>query len=202
MRSVSCLADAPADFGNEVAFVGRSNAGKSSAINKITGVAGLARVSKTPGRTQQLVYFEVEPDRRLVDLPGYGFADVPDSVRQEWGAMLDEYFSERESLRGLMLIVDARRGIVDLDRNMIDWCARSDIPVYMLLTKADKLGREQMHKVLRATKEEVGDSVQLFSAVTGEGVAAAVGRVMFWLNTKFKKEDPGTEGADTRGQEQ
>lgn len=196
MRSVSRLADAPADFGTEVAFVGRSNAGKSSAINAITGVARLARVSKTPGRTQQMVFFQTQPDRRLVDLPGYGFADVPAAVQREWSGMLEDYFSARESLRGLVLVVDVRRGVADLDRQMIQWCARYDVPVRVLLSKCDKLGREQMHKVLRATREEFkrqpgAIDAQLFSAVTGEGVAAAQRCIVQWLS---QKEGPGTEG--------
>jgi GTP-binding protein len=173
----------PPDEGAEVAFVGRSNSGKSSAINRLTGHSRLARVSKTPGRTQLINFFELGDGRRLVDLPGYGFARVPDSVRREWRGLVDSYFSARESLAGLMLTVDIRRGLNDQDEAMIRWAADIRCPVTILLTKADKLSRGagtgKCHEVRRAASAEV--EVIRFSATDGTGVEAARARLAEWL---------------------
>lgn len=164
-----------ADEGREVAVAGRSNAGKSSAINVIVGRRSFARTSKTPGRTQLVNFFRLRDGQRLVDLPGYGFAKVSDETRRHWGRLLDRYFDGRSSLGGLMLIVDVRRGLADYDRQMLDFAASMDLPVHVLLTKADKLKRGQAARALREVRGDLADaaSVQLFSALTREGVEEA-----------------------------
>ncbi len=172
------------DVGREVAFAGRSNAGKSTAINAITQRSGLARVSRTPGRTQLINFFETAPDRRLVDLPGYGFAKVPQSVRLKWLELLQHYFEVRESLLGLVLIVDSRRGLGAQDAAMLEWALARGRQAHVLLTKADKLNRQQGQKVLRETRAACADAavtVQLFSARAREGVEEARERVESWL---------------------
>lgn len=188
----------PPDQGAEVAFAGRSNAGKSSAINALTGQAGLARISKTPGRTQQLVVFTLDAQRRLVDLPGYGYAEVPEALRAHWGGTLARYFLERASLRGLLIAMDIRHPLRDYDRMMLDLAGSRRLPVHVLLTKADKLGRGQgaqtLATVRRALAEREGDvSVQLLSSTTGDGVPAARGVVAGWL---AKRQD---DAADALG---
>jgi GTP-binding protein len=172
-------ANRPAQFlpdqGREVAFAGRSNAGKSSAINAITGRRGLARTSKTPGRTQLINFFGLDGDRRLVDLPGYGFAKVPDAVRRHWRHLMEAYFSGREALTGLFVIMDCRRPLTDVDRQMLAFAGQVACPVHVLLTKADKLSRGKAAAALQATRRALGDtaSVQLFSAPGGQGVEEA-----------------------------
>ena len=166
------------DTGAEVAFAGRSNAGKSSAINAIVNRRQFARTSKTPGRTQLVNFFSLGDDCRLVDLPGYGFARVAESMRAHWGRLLTEYFRSRQSLRGLVLVVDVRRGLTDFDAQMMAFADDVALPVHILLTKADKLKRGQAANMLQATRKAVGDraSVQLFSALkrTGTDEARAV----------------------------
>jgi GTP-binding protein len=164
----------PDDSGREVAFVGRSNSGKSSAINRITGQSGLARVSKTPGRTQLVNFFELGSGQRLVDLPGYGFARVPDAVRAEWRGLVDAYFRARQSLAGLFLTVDIRRGLNDGDRQMLAWAAEIECPVVVLLTKSDKLSRGAgTNRSLEVERELAGlAEVVCFSAPKGTGVEA------------------------------
>ena len=163
------------DFGAEVAFAGRSNAGKSSAINAITGRRGLARTSKVPGRTQLVNFFQLEEGKRLVDLPGYGYAKVPDAVRSHWRSLMEEYFQGRESLKGMMLIMDARRPLLDFDRQMLEWAGACGVAVHALLTKADKLSKGAAANQLRMAERELGVrvSVQLFSATKGIGLGAA-----------------------------
>jgi GTP-binding protein len=172
-------ANAPAQFvpdeGREVAFAGRSNSGKSSAINVIVQRRDLARTSKTPGRTQLINFFELDPALRLVDLPGYGFAKVPRPMQDHWRGLLTAYFRDRGSLAGLFVIVDARRGLRDTDWQMMGFVETRGCPVHVLLTKADKLGRGEATQVLRETRAAVGTraSVQLFSAQDGQGLDAA-----------------------------
>ncbi|MBM4195596.1 MAG: YihA family ribosome biogenesis GTP-binding protein [Gammaproteobacteria bacterium] len=163
------------DAGVEIAFAGRSNAGKSSAINAITGRRQLARTSRTPGRTQLINFFHLAEGRRLVDLPGYGFAQVPDKVRDSWQRLMETYFEERKSLRGLLLAVDSRRGLGAMDLQMLDWTGSLGRPAHVLLTKSDKLSRSEAASVLREATAacEGRASVQLFSAETGDGVVAA-----------------------------
>ncbi|HEY6481944.1 MAG TPA: ribosome biogenesis GTP-binding protein YihA/YsxC [Steroidobacteraceae bacterium] len=171
----------PADCGAEVAFVGRSNAGKSSAINAITQRHGLARTSKTPGRTRLLNFFELGSLQRLVDLPGYGYASGPQDERRTWQPLIDA-LRRRESLRGLFVIVDARRGITEGDEVLLGW-AGIDLPVHVLLSKADKLNRSESNQALRTAAEVLEEraTVQLFSAVAGTGVDEAQRTLGRWL---------------------
>ncbi|MEJ2522565.1 MAG: ribosome biogenesis GTP-binding protein YihA/YsxC [Gammaproteobacteria bacterium] len=166
-----------ADEGREVAFAGRSNAGKSSAINAILGRRGLARTSKTPGRTQLVNFFSVGPGKRITDLPGYGYARVPPDVRRHWGELMDAYFRQRRSLAGLFLVMDIRHPLTEFDQQMLAWAEAADCPVRVLLTKCDKVSRGKgtatRHSVVRALGGGAG--VQLFSALRGVGVDEARG---------------------------
>jgi GTP-binding protein len=174
------------DTGREIAFAGRSNAGKSSAINAVTERTGLARVSRTPGRTQLINFFELEPERRLVDLPGYGFAKVPEDVRRRWLKLMEHYFNVRESLVGLVLIVDSRRGLGPQDAGMLEWVLARDRRAHVLLTKSDKLNRREADRVLRETRQACSDTavtVQLFSAHAREGLAEARAVMDSWLES-------------------
>lgn len=164
-----------ADDGTEVAVAGRSNAGKSSAINVIVNRRQFARTSKTPGRTQLVNFFSLRDGQRLVDLPGYGFARVSDAMREHWGELLSEYFQTRQSLKGLLMIVDIRRQLQDYDRQMMAFAGEVDLPVHILLTKADKLKRGQAANALLQVKKEVGaqGTVQQFSALNRKGETEA-----------------------------
>lgn len=173
-------ANAPGQFlpdtGAEVAFAGRSNSGKSSAINVIVNRRQFARTSKTPGRTQLVNFFVLRGDeQRLVDLPGYGFARVSEATRQHWGKLLTDYFEQRQSLTGLFLIVDIRRQLSAFDRQMLKFAESVDTPLHILLTKADKLKRGQASRALLQVRQEIGEraGVQLFSALTRQGVDEA-----------------------------
>jgi len=164
------------DEGAEVAFAGRSNAGKSSAINVIVGRRDLARTSKTPGRTQLINFFDLASDQRLVDLPGYGYARVSEEMREHWRELLADYFNRRSSLAGLMVVVDSRRGIGDLDRQMLGWGGALGCRLHVLLTKADKFSRREAAATLAAAEGELRDlrvTVQLFSATSRLGLEAA-----------------------------
>jgi len=174
------------DLGREIAFAGRSNSGKSTAINAITQRSGLARVSRTPGRTQLINFFEVAPERRLVDLPGYGYAKVPERVRVHWLQLMEHYFNVRESLVGLILIVDSRRGLGAQDAGMLEWVLARDRFAHVLLTKADKLNRRDGQRVLRETAAACSDtsvSVQLFSAHAKQGFDEAREVMDRWMNS-------------------
>ncbi len=174
-----------ADQGVEVAFAGRSNAGKSSAINAILNRRDLARTSKTPGRTQLVNFFHLAPGERLVDLPGYGFARVPPAVQAHWRALLETYFERRGSLRGLFLLMDIRRETTELDLQMLAWCRALGRPVHVLLAKADKVNRAEAAAALVAARNAVASAgaLQLFSARTGEGVSAARARLREMLES-------------------
>lgn len=184
LTSVASGTALPPDGGAEVAFVGRSNAGKSSAINTIVNRRQFARTSKTPGRTQLINFFELEPGRRLVDLPGYGFARVAESVRSGWDALIGGYLAERRSLRGLFVIVDVRRGLTDGDHQVIEFAQRYDLALHVLLSKSDKLKRGPALAALAAARGRLaGDAgVQLFSALKRSGVEEARGRLDGWLS--------------------
>jgi GTP-binding protein len=179
----------PADDGWEVAIAGRSNAGKSSAINLITGVRGLARVSKTPGRTREINFFQVDSRRRLVDLPGYGYARVPPPMRRAWQGLIEDYFARRRSLRGVIVVMDCRHPLTEFDRQMLLWCGHAQLPVHLLLTKADKLSRGAaaavLHKVRNRLAHEdqsdAGATAQLFSALKRMGVAEAQELLAKWM---------------------
>jgi GTP-binding protein len=179
--SAAAPAQFPPDVGAEVAFVGRSNAGKSSAINAITHRQALARTSKTPGRTQLLNFFTLYPGARLVDLPGYGYADVPAAQRRTWPPLI-EALRERVSLRGLFVIVDARRGLKPGDADLLAWAAPAQ-RVHVLLSKADKLNKGAGAAALKAAREQLGEraTVQLFSALKGTGVREAEDTLEGWL---------------------
>ena len=181
LTSVAAPAQFPADLGAEVAFAGRSNAGKSSAINAITQRRGLARTSKTPGRTRLLNYFELAPARRLVDLPGYGYASVAAAERGAWLPLL-ESLRARASLKGLFVIVDARRGLTEGDEGLFEW-AQGVHRLHVLLSKADKLNRGESAAVLRATSTRLAGrgTVQLFSALRGIGLHEAQDTLASWL---------------------
>ena len=185
LKSAASPADFPADTGREVAFVGRSNSGKSTALNVVTGARKLARVSKTPGRTQLLNFFSLGDGRRLVDLPGYGFARVAPEVQARWEKALEAYLSRRESLAGLVVTMDIRRGMTRLDEQLLRWLqSRRELPVAVLLTKADKLSRTAGAAQERALGAALGPDVRLarFSAVTGDGVDAAKAWIEAWLS--------------------
>jgi len=189
-KSVPNPEQAPHDLGQEVAFAGRSNAGKSSALNRLTCQKSLARISKTPGRTQHLVFFRLDDERRLVDLPGYGYAKVPDRVKREWGLSLEKYLQERQSLQGLILLMDVRHPLTDFDQQMLKWCLHSDMPVHILLTKADKLKRGAAQNTLLSVKRELAElanvSVQLFSSLKGTGLEEAQSVLDRWLDFPAK----------------
>jgi len=171
IKSANALEQFVPDEGVEVAVAGRSNAGKSSAINVIVNRRQFARTSKTPGRTQLVNFFSLRDGQRLVDLPGYGFAQVSTAVRAHWGELLSDYFKARESLRGLLLIVDIRRQLQDYDRQMIAFAEDVDLPIHILLTKSDKLKRGQAANALLNVRKEVGEraTVQQFSALNRHG---------------------------------
>ncbi|HRD65558.1 MAG TPA: ribosome biogenesis GTP-binding protein YihA/YsxC [Candidatus Competibacter sp.] len=184
--SVNAFSQLPPDTGREVAFAGRSNAGKSSALNLLTGQRSLARTSKTPGRTQLLNFFVVEPDRYLVDLPGYGYAQVPDAIRRHWQALMERYLRERAALCGLLLLTDVRHPPTGLDRQLLGYCTARGLPVHVLLTKADKLSRGKATAALRQLQGMLrvdfpGASAQLFSALTGDGAHQAHAQLDNWL---------------------
>jgi GTP-binding protein len=183
LKSAAHPKDFPADEGREVAFVGRSNSGKSTAVNLVTGAHKLARVSKTPGRTQLLNFFAFGEGRRLVDLPGYGFARVAPDVQARWRRSLEAYLSERASLVGLVVTMDIRRGVTTLDDTLLRWLEPRKLPVAVLLTKADKLSRGAAIEQERKLAAELGPAVRLtrFSALTGDGVAKAKDWLEEWL---------------------
>jgi GTP-binding protein len=185
--SAAAPAQFPADVGAEVAFVGRSNAGKSSAINAITQRHSLARTSKTPGRTRLLNFFELAPMQRIVDLPGYGYATGPEEERRSWQPLI-EALGARESLRGLFMIVDSRRGLTEADEAVLGWA--TPLPVHILLSKADKLNRSESISLLRSTKAALADAAtaQLFSVPAKTGIDEAQKLLASWLDSK----SPGT----------
>lgn len=176
----------PAPLAPEVAFAGRSNAGKSSAINTLVGHTRLAFVSKTPGRTQLINLFRMRNGAAMVDLPGYGYADVPEQVRRQWQGLLERYLTQRENLVGLVLIMDARRPFTDLDRQMVAWFATTGRPIHCLLTKADKLTRSEQARALKDARDVAAGllgpiTLQLFSSLKKSGIEEAEGVIAPWL---------------------
>lgn len=179
----------PADQGFEVAFAGRSNAGKSSALNCLTEQKSLARTSKTPGRTQLINLFELDEQRKLVDLPGYGFAKVPLAIKEKWQRSLGEYLQKRECLVGLVVLMDIRHPMKDLDQDLIYWAVDSELPVLVLLTKADKLKQGARNATLKQIREAslafCGDvSVELFSSLKGIGVKQLTRKLNEWYQVE------------------
>jgi GTP-binding protein len=175
LLSCPSLKGCPDDNGYEVIFAGRSNAGKSSAINTLTEQKKLAKVSRTPGRTQHLVFFELDEHRRLVDLPGYGYAKVPDAVKQKWNQNMSEYFDNRNCLKGAILVMDCRHPLKPFDEMMLQWCINNDVDTNILLTKSDKLKKGAASSTKLAVKNAIKDipniNVQLFSSLKKEGVS-------------------------------
>ena len=193
--SAPTLALCPDDTGAEVAFAGRSNAGKSSAINALTQQNALARTSRTPGRTQLINFFSVMNDesRRLVDLPGYGYAKVPESVKLEWQKHLAEYLRNRFSLRGLVLLMDVRHPLTEFDQMMLNYADQREMPVHILLTKSDKLKKGPASAALQKVRSRLKEwedlvSVQLFSSLKRDGVDTLSKKLDQWLHTPAQSE--------------
>ena len=189
LLSCPSLKGCPIDIGYEVIFAGRSNAGKSSAINTLTEQKKLAKVSRTPGRTQHLVFFDLADDRRLVELPGYGYAKVPDSVKQDWHQNMSEYFDNRQCIKAAILVMDCRHPFKPFDQMMLDWCVNSKVPIHILLTKSDKLKRGAASaaklSALKVVKDLPSVSVQLFSSLKKVGVS----ELSHYLNQVFEMSD-------------
>ena len=181
----------PEDSGIEVAIAGRSNAGKSSAINALTDQKSLARTSKTPGRTQQIVIFRVDDQRRIADLPGYGFAKVPQSLKAHWKQVMEAYFQTRQCLRGVVLVMDIRHPLKPFDQQMLAWCAATNVPCHVLLTKADKLKRGPAQAALLQVRRQLPpqSSAQVFSARTRQGVEGLVEHLSDWFEYDRDHDD-------------
>ena len=194
LTSAAKLSGCPPDTGLEVAFAGRSNAGKSSAINTLTDNKRMARTSKTPGRTQLINFFTLSEQQRLVDLPGYGFAKVPMEVKEKWQRHLEEYLRQRQSLCGLVLLMDSRHPLQDFDRMMLSWAQSCEMPVHILLTKADKLKKGPAQTSLLKVRKELEPmadlvSVQLFSALKRTGLDQLQQVLNSWLALDIEEED-------------
>ncbi len=194
LTSAAKLHQAPDDSGYEVAFAGRSNAGKSSAINAICDQKTLARTSKTPGRTQLLNFFAVDEQRRIVDLPGYGYAKVSEGIKREWQGTLASYLEERKCLRGLMLMMDIRHPLKEFDLEMLNWAKHIALPVHVLLTKADKLKRGPASSTLLKLKKDLKNmderfSAQTFSSLKRDGIDQAHAKLDTWFELTIPPSD-------------
>jgi GTP-binding protein len=188
LTSASKVSQCPPDIGWEVAFAGRSNAGKSSAINSLTDNKKLTRTSCTPGRTQLINFFQLTDEQRLVDLPGYGYAKVPMAIKREWYKQLENYLRQRESLRGLILLMDSRHPMQPFDEQMLDWAQNAQMPVHILLTKADKLKKGPAKSTLLKLRDQLTEqnnlvSIQLFSALKHSGHDELKKVLNNWLTT-------------------
>jgi GTP-binding protein len=204
IKSAAQVDQCPPDLGYEVAFAGRSNAGKSSAMNTLTH-ARLARTSKTPGRTQLLNFFRLDDERRLVDLPGYGYAKVPIPLKQHWQRHLEAYLGSRHSLVGVVLLMDIRHPLTEFDRLMLDWALASRLPMHILLTKADKLtygaAKNALLKVQKDIRQGWGEvaSVQLFSAPKRLGIEEAHAVLAGWMGLLEEVEEVADDGEAAQG---
>ena len=201
LQSASAIENAPTDAGSEVAFAGRSNSGKSSAINTLTHQGKLARTSRTPGRTQLINFFSLSDHQRLVDLPGYGFAKVPLAVKKKWNQQLERYLQYRESLRGLVMLMDIRHPLTEPDRKMLGWAVTASMPVHILLTKADKLKRGPAQATLLSVGKELSTksdliSIQLFSCLKRQGVDTLGRQINNWLTDSSVFDDALDHGED------
>ena len=190
LTSAPNIRSIPEDTGIEIAFAGRSNAGKSTALNALTNQKSLARTSKTPGRTQLINLFETEPGCKLVDLPGYGYAAVPEQMKIQWQKSLGEYLQKRECLAGLVVLMDIRHPLKDLDQQMIEWAVSADLSVLLLLTKADKLSQSARSKQVKMVREAIlpfqGDiQVEAFSAQNKIGIDKLAAKLDFWFSPLF-----------------
>ena len=188
LKSAAELDQLPSDDGVEVAFIGRSNAGKSSALNAVTGLKGLARTSNTPGRTQMINLFQLDKCRRLVDLPGYGYAKVPRVVQERWSQNINLYLQQRQCLHGLVLVMDIRHPLKELDQKLIEWTVDCGVPLHILLTKADKLKSAAARRTLKEVSDviaEVSDdvTVQIFSSIDKVGIDEAKLCLNQWFQT-------------------
>ena len=195
LMSAARLSQAPPDEGFEVAFAGRSNAGKSSAINVLSQQKQLARTSKTPGRTQLLNFFMLDAQRRLVDLPGYGYAKVPESVKQKWQQEMAAYLSGRKSLKGVVLLMDIRHPLQAFDTQMLEWAVHIGLPVHILLTKSDKLTKGAANAALFQVRNRMQNlrdsiSVQLFSAISRQGIEQAHKALDLWFEIGISGDTP------------
>lgn len=190
LTSAANIHQLPADTGVEIAFAGRSNAGKSTALNALTNQKNLARTSKTPGRTQLINLFEVEENCKLVDLPGYGYAAVPEQMKLQWQKSLAEYLQKRECLQGVVILMDIRHPLKDLDQQMLEWAVSSDLPVLLLLTKADKLSQSARSKQVKMVREAIlpfqGDvQVEAFSSLNKIGIDKLSAKLNHWFQPAF-----------------
>jgi len=195
LTSANHINELPEDDGLEIAFAGRSNAGKSSAINSLSRQNRLAYVSKQPGRTQLVNFFEIEERKYLVDLPGYGYAKVPESMRKHWQKTLPTYLQQRQSLVGLVIVMDIRNPLTALDINMLDWFAPRQKPIHVLLTKCDKLSKDKQNKTLFSVQKELENqwttfyqtpcTAQLFSSLKKIGLEEADGVLETWLSFSY-----------------
>ncbi|MCK3657925.1 YihA family ribosome biogenesis GTP-binding protein [Pasteurellaceae bacterium Pebbles2] len=190
LTSAANITQLPEDTGVEIAFAGRSNAGKSTALNALTNQKSLARTSKTPGRTQLINLFEVEPKCKLVDLPGYGYAAVPEQMKLQWQKSLAEYLQKRECLQGVVILMDIRHPLKDLDQQMIEWAVASELPVLLLLTKADKLSQSARSKTVKMVREAIlpfqGDiQVEPFSSLNKIGQDRLAAKLDEWFSPAF-----------------
>ena len=176
------LQQLPPDEGFEVAFAGRSNAGKSSAINTLTDQKSLARTSKTPGRTQQIVIFDIDAERRIADLPGYGYAKVPAKLKAHWQQVMQQYFEQRQCLKGVVLVMDIRHPMREFDQQMLNWCSVSGVPCHLLLTKSDKLKRGPAQAALLKVRKMLppGATAQVFSSKNRGGLTELICRLNEW----------------------
>lgn len=201
-QSAPSIRECPPEEGVEVAFAGRSNAGKSSAINALTNNGKLARTSKTPGRTQLINFFSLSENQRLVDLPGYGYAKVSRDLKEQWQRYLSEYLHTRRCLQGLVLLMDIRHPLQEFDTTMLDWAAQANMPVHILLTKADKLSRGAAGSVLIQVKKAVKDAgladtvtAQCFSSLKNSGIDQLKEKLQIWLNPETPQREVATQEA-------
>jgi GTP-binding protein len=191
IKGAYTLKQLPDDTGVEVAFAGRSNVGKSSILNTLAGVKSLARTSKTPGRTQEINFFDLGNDKRLVDLPGYGYAKVSEAKQRHWAETLGKYLISRQSLAGVILLMDIRHPLKEFDRNMVHWCTEAELPVYVILNKSDKLSRGKAGASLLDVKRKLSEfpieGIQLFSSLKRTGVDDALQQLCHWLDLPYSK---------------
>ena len=193
LRSASAEKDFPVDIGAEIAFCGRSNAGKSSAINALCRQNNLARTSKTPGRTQLINFFKLDGDTCLVDLPGYGYAKAPANVQQKWQRLMEVYLTQRQALCGLVLLMDIRHPLTEIDWTMIQWSNYYQLPMYILLTKADKVNRNHTVKTMTQVSAQLEQEgfdcgIQTFSATKQIGLSQAQNKIIDWLNVALTED--------------
>jgi GTP-binding protein len=191
IKGAYTLKQLPDDTGVEVAFAGRSNVGKSSILNTLAGVKSLARTSKTPGRTQEINFFDLGNDKRLVDLPGYGYAKVSEAKQRHWAETLGKYLISRQSLAGVILLMDIRHPLKEFDRNMVHWCTEAELPVYVILNKSDKLSRGKAGASLLDVKRKLSEfpieGIQLFSSLKRTGVDDALQQLCHWLDLPYSE---------------